>query len=68
LLVKELTLESGDRRVLDEGSDRRNIQSYGATQSFVVQSEGVAAGGAPEANGSLRLRAAAAAPASEDSC
>jgi len=68
LLVKELTLESGGRRVLDEGSDRRNIQSYGATQSFVVQGEGVAAGGAPEASGSLRLRAAAAAPASEDSC
>jgi len=68
LLVKELTLESGGRRVLDEGSDRRNIQSYGATQSFVAQGEGVAAGGAPEASGSLRLRAAAAAPASEDSC
>jgi len=71
LLVKELTLEAGGRRVLEEASDRRNIESYGATQSFAARGDSAAAAVPPEASGSsLRLRsaAAAAAPSSEGSC
>merc|ERR1719373_92385 len=67
LLVKELTLDAGGRRVLEEASDRRNIESYGATQSFLARGEGAAATPVREAGGSLRSRAAAAALAASSS-
>jgi len=84
LLVKELTLEMGGGRVLDEASGRRNIEGYGTTQSFLAREGGAAAVPllAEEASGSLHLRVAAAgaagvtaapalpvaAPSSEEPC
>jgi len=72
LLVKELTLETSGGRVLDEASSRRNIESYGSTQSFVSWGQDSVATQAADASSvssnSLRLRTVTCTAPSDGSC
>jgi len=72
LLVKELTLETSGGRVLDEASSRRNIESYGSTQSFVSWGQDSVATQAADASSvssnSLRLRTVTCTASSDGSC
>jgi len=72
LLVKELTLETSGSRVLDEASSRRNIESYGSTQSFVSWGQDSVATQAADASSvssnSLRLRTVTCTAPSDGSC